>query len=104
MEIEVYLTSKHQAYNAIGLYTDKTFIVKKGSKIRLGFAGHIKGGKTAKRYREDPSVVDAQGNVLKDCAFGSSSTAAQFVTGCSTNGLEAWRVDKQTSLKSYLGA
>lgn len=103
MSIEIYLTSRDQSYDAKGTYTEESFIVKKGSKIRLDFADHIRGGKKSKSYREDPSVVDSDGNVLKDCSFGSSSTAAQFVTGRSTNGLVAWHVDKKTSLKSYLG-
>ena len=102
MTIEVYLISKDQSYDAKGTYTEETFVVKKGSKIRLDFAKHIRGGKKAKSYREDPKVVDSDGIVLKDCEFGSSSTAAQFVTGRSTNGLVAWRVDKHTNLKRFV--
>lgn len=103
MSIEVYLTSKDQSYDAKGTYTEDFFIVKKGSKIRLDFADHIRGGRKAKSFRHDPKVVDNEGNVLKDCEFGSSSTAAQFVTGSSTNGLMAWHVDKKTTLKARLG-
>lgn len=103
MSLEVYLTNKDRSYDAKGTYTKETFIVKKGSKIRLEFAEHIKGGTKAKSYRSDPKVVDAEGNVLEDCLFSSSSTAAQFVTGRSTNGPKAWHVDKKTTLKAHLG-
>lgn len=103
MSIEVYLTSKDASYDAKGSYNEESFVVKKGSKIRLEFAEHIRGGRKAKSYRMDPNIVDSEGIVLKDCEFGSPSTAAQFVTGRSTNGLVAWRVDKKTSLKAHLG-
>jgi len=103
MSIEVYLTNKDQSYAAQGTYTEEKFVVKKGSKIRLDFAEHIRGGRKAKSYREDPKFVDNDGNVLIDCEFGSSSTAAQFVTGRSTNGFVAWRVDEHTNLKRFLG-
>lgn len=103
MSIKVYLTNKKRSYDAKGTYNEKTFVVKKGSRIQLEFAKHIIGGHKAKSYREDPKYVDIDGNVLKDCVFGSSSTAAQFVTGRSANGFIAWRVDKKTNLKRFLG-
>lgn len=103
MSIEVYLASKDKSYDAKGTYSEGIFVVKKGSKIRLDFAKHIRGGKKAKSYREDPKVVDNDGNALKDFEFGSSSTAAQFVTGRSTNGFVAWRVDKHINRKRFVG-
>lgn len=87
MSIEVYLTSKDASYDAKGTYNEESFVVKKGSKIRLEFAEHIRGGRKAKSYRMDPNIVDSEGIVLKDCEFGSPSTAAQFVTGRSTTDL-----------------
>lgn len=103
MPIEVYLTNRNKSYFAQGSYSEETFIVKKGSKISLDFASHIKGGRKAKSFRDDPTVVDNDGNVLKDCVFGSPSTAAQFVTGRSTNGFISWRVDDHNNLKQFLG-
>ena len=103
MPLEVYLKNKAQDYDAKGLYSAGTFIVKKGSKIRLDFAEHIRGGKKAKSFRNNPKFVDAFGNVLTDCQFSSPSTAAQFVTGGSRNGYMAWHIDKKTTLKKYLG-
>lgn len=40
--------------------------------------------------------------ILKDCRFTSPSTAAQFVTGRSSNGYEVWKVEDGKSLGSYL--
>lgn len=104
METNLYLTAKNGEYDAKAIYKDGVVIVKAGSKIRLTFAEHIRNGrgKKALSYRNDPSYVDEKGIVLKDCAFRSASTASQFVTGSSTNGLVTWRVDSKTKLKKWL--
>ena len=102
MKVEIYLSSRNDAYNAIATYEDGTITVKKGGHIQMDFADHIRGGKTAKGYREDNTYVNQEGLILKDCVFTSASTAAQFVTGRSTNGLVAWKVEKRKSLKDYL--
>lgn len=102
MKVELYLTARDGSYNASGLYDNGNVIVKKGSRIRLYFAPHIRGGNTAKKYRDNPSIVDQNGVTLQDCSFSSPSTAAQFVKGCSVNGLIAWRVNKTTNLKKYI--
>lgn len=103
MRIEVYIKSRNGNFEAKGIFEDGKLIVRKGSKIELSFADHIRGGKMARSYRDDPAFVDAEGNVLKDCEFGSPSTAAQFVTGRSTNGYKKWFVKEKTSLSKYLG-
>lgn len=102
MSIEVYLNSKDKSYDAKGTYSEGIFVVKKGSKIRLDFAEHIRGGRKAMLFRNDPIFVDEAGNVLADCTFSSPSTAAQFVTGRSTNGHVAWHIDQKTTLKKYI--
>lgn len=63
------------------VYNGKIITVLAGGKISLDFANHIKGGKTAKAYRDNPEYVDGDGNILKNCEFTSPSTAAQFVNG-----------------------
>lgn len=100
--IDIYLKARNGNYDAKGKYNEGEIIVIKGSKIQMDFAEHIRGGKTAKKYREDANFVNTDGIVLKDCVFSSSSTAAQFVTGRSTNGKLAWHLDKKTTLKKYL--
>lgn len=104
MDLLLYLRTRDQTCDAKAKYNKKTIIVLKGSQIRLSFANHVRGGKTAKRYRSDPEYVDVNGIVINDCIFNSPSTAAQFVTGSSVNGWEAWHVNKKTSLKDYMNS
>lgn len=102
MTVKIYLKAKNGNYDATANYEDGKIIIQKGSKIQLDFADHIRGGKTAKKFRENKEYVDNTGTVIKNCEFNSPSTAAQFVTGRSTNGHIAWKVDKKTSLKKYI--
>ena len=102
MEIRVKLAPRNGSCYADGIFDGSVFTVKKGGKINLDFAKHIRGGKSAKNYRDNPEFVDSDGNILKDCDFSSPSTAAQFVTGRSTNGYEAWKVDAKKNLGDYM--
>ncbi len=103
MKTEIYLIAKDGSYNAQATYDSNGEItVKKGTRIRTQFASHVRGGKTAKKYREDPSYVNEDGITLQDCKFTSPSTAAQFVMGSSVNGWTAWHIDKKTNLKQYI--
>lgn len=102
MEVKVVLKPRTGTSYAEAIYDGEKMVVKAGGKVSADFAAHIRGGSTAKKYREDPCFVDAKGNIIKDCVFSSPSTAAQFVTGRSTNGYEAWKVDTKKSLGAYL--
>lgn len=102
MLLEVYLDSRGHKYYAKGVYSEEGLVVKKNSRINLSFAKHVKGGKKAKSFRDNPELVDQAGVVLADCLFDSPSTAAQFITGSSVNGYTAWHVDKKTTLKKHL--
>ncbi len=102
MKTNIFLTAKNGDYDAKGVYEDGKITVLPGSTIRLDFANHIRGGNKALSFRENPEYVDAKGLVLKGCQFTSASTAAQFVTGRSTNGLEAWKIEKKVNLKQWL--
>lgn len=100
MDIAVTLKSRNKNYSATGRYIDsKNFVVCKGSQIYLNNDSVV--SKKVMKFRENSEYVDKNGVVLKDCTFGSPSTAAQFVNGSSTNGYVAWKVGKQ-SLKEYL--
>lgn len=105
MTTEIYLKSTKSLFEAKGLYTPKQTVVLKGSKICIAFTTtkKFKGADLVHAIREDRASVDEHGLVLKDCTFSSPSTAAQFVTGRSSNGYVAWRVDKHTNLKLFLG-
>lgn len=100
--MELTLSSKRNNYSATCELNDGVFVVKKGSKICMRFSEHIKGGTFAKKYREDRNFVSDDGVVLKDCSFNSASTAAQFVTGSSTNGMVAWKSKDRKKLKDIL--
>ncbi|MBU5465107.1 DUF4357 domain-containing protein [Anaerotignum sp. MSJ-24] len=102
MKIIVNITQRTGIASATAEYDGKVMTVLAGGKINLDFAEHIRGGKLAKAYRENPEYVDKDGNIIKNCEFTSPSTAAQFVTGRSTNGYEAWKVEKKLSLGKYL--
>ena len=103
MLVSIFMNDRKGYYQASGVYEDGIVTVKKGSRIRLDFAKHIRGGTFAKSYRNDPSIVDMNGLVMIDCVFKSPSTAAQFVSGRSSNGYYAWRTSKHLLLGVILG-
>lgn len=101
MQIEIYIKTKNNSCYADAIYTDEGITVKAGGTISEDFAEHIRGGNKIKAMRSDLEyVVDRK--IIKDCHFNSPSTAAQFVTGRSINGYEAWKVEKKISLGDYL--
>lgn len=102
MKVKVTLKQRTTDVFAEAIYEGATITVLPGGKISKDFADHIRGGKTAKSYRDDTQYVDKNGTILKSCEFTSPSTAAQFVTGRSTNGYEAWKVEEKKSLGDYL--
>ena len=101
MVISVSIKTRTTGCMASAEYCGETIIVKAGGTISDDFANHIKGGKQAKEYRDNPEYVQGR-KIVKDCVFYSPSTAAQFVTGRSTNGYEAWKVEPKKSLGAYL--
>ena len=102
MKIKVYLATRATDVQAEAIYEGETITVLPGGTVSNCFAEHIRGGRKAKTYRENPECVDANRKILKECVFTSPSTAAQFVTGRSTNGYEAWKVETRKSLGAYL--
>ena len=48
------------------------------------------------------TYTDSERNIIKECVFTSPSTAAQFVTGRSTNGYDTWKIEKKKNLGKYL--
>ena len=101
--IEVFIKSKKGA-DAKGIYNEMTneTIVLKGSKV----SDYIS---TSKSFRGIESInnqrskyCNKNGTVKKDVIFNSSSTAANFVTGTSSNGLTVWKDCKGKTLKDIL--
>ncbi len=102
MKIEVTIKRRSKDVFAKAIYEGETITVLPGGKISKDFAEHIKGGKKAKSFRNNPDYVDGNRVIIEKCVFNSPSTAAQFVTGRSMNGYKAWRVDENKSLDEYL--
>ena len=99
-EMKIILKSKKNTHYAIANFENGKVTVLKDSKIYLPIAFE-KMSRDALEARNDSSIVDEKGLVLKDVSFNSVTTAAQFVTGRSVNGLIAWRIDDKVSLKEY---
>jgi len=101
MNVKVTLKQRTTNVHAEAVYEGETITVLPGGIISEDFADHIRGGRKAKSFRENPEYVK-NGKILKECVFTSPSTAAQFVTGRSTNGYEAWKVEERKSLGEFL--
>lgn len=102
MRVNITLKTRNGEAFAEAVYDEKSVVVKKGGKVSRTFSEHIRGGKIANTFRNNKEYVSEDGTILKDCIFKSASTAAQFVTGRSTNGLTAWKVGPKINLRKYL--
>lgn len=101
--MKVFLRRKNNTINAEGIYDPKakTMTVLAGSIVSktITLTGTFRSGRTIERYRKQY----CRGNKVKeDVLFKSPSTAANFVTGNSTNGLIAWKDAKGNSLRELL--
>lgn len=98
--MEVYLKKRKSGVTAVGEYDLETgtMTVKKGSTVSeiIHSDGKFRGAKSVARYRE--SYCEGV-TVTEDVVFKSASTAANFVTGRSTNGLIAWKNAEGRTLK-----
>lgn len=98
--MKVYLIRGRSNVNAIGEYNPSTneLIVLAGSTLSSNIARSAKfrGTKSIEKWRT--GVVD-QNILQKDIAFKSPSTAGNFVTGKSTNGLTAWKDETGRTIK-----
>ena len=90
--MKVFLKRERNGIDAKGEFdpTTRSVVVLKGSILSstVAHTEKFRGAKSIEKSRE--GVL--KGNVLqKDVLFKSASTAANFVTGSSTNGLIAWK-------------
>lgn len=102
MNLNITLSNRRNTYFAEGVFDGKKVIVISGGKVFPVFSKCIRGGKKALSYRKNTEYVGKDGSILKDCIFTSPSTAAQFVTGRSVNGYNAWKVADKKTLGEYL--
>lgn len=75
--------------------------VLEGSKLseQISYTEKFRGAKIIERKREG---IVVNGVLKKDVVFRSASSAANFVTGSSTNGLLAWKTKDGIPLKKIL--
>jgi len=100
----LYLKRNKNNISATGEYNPSTkqFVVLKGSRVsdKIAFTEKFRGAKTIEKNRTD---IVRDNIVIKNITFKSSSTAANFVTGSSTNGLIAWKDKEGRTLKEIIG-
>ena len=79
----------------------KIFIIFKGAKVseEVSTAPHFRGAKKILFYRKK---YTRNGIVTSDVTFRSPSTAANFITGTSTNGLIAWKSKQGVTLREMI--
>lgn len=99
----VYIIRKRLGINATGEYDPQTntLVVLAGSVLSedIAHSEKFRGAKTIEKNRKG----NMDGRILiKDVSFKSSSTAGNFVTGRSTNGLLAWKDKDGISIKELL--
>lgn len=79
------------------------FIVLKGSRVSdsIAHSEKFRGARSIEKSRGNGVVVECI--VTKNVQFKSASTAANFVTGASTNGLITWKARDGRTMKAVLG-
>ena len=101
--MKVYIIREKKEIMATGIYdvSSGRLTVKKGSMLSadISTAEKFRGAKSVGKNRE--GIVD-KCILQKDVEFKSPSTAANFVTGISTNGLVAWKTKDGKTLKDAL--
>ena len=101
--MKLYLSRKKGNVNAQANYNVESgeFVVLKGSKISetIAYSDKFRGAKSIEKQRTN-TVKDA--TVICDVPFKSASTAANYVTGASTNGLISWKDKNGKCLKEII--
>ncbi len=101
--MKILLQGRNNNYCAIGDYelTDGSVIVFKNSIVskKISVSKTFRGVDSVKRLR---NLYVKSNKTTQDIRFKSSSTAANFITGNSTNGLRVWKTEEGITLKEYL--
>lgn len=102
--MKVYINRIKNDISAIGEFNEQTRELKvlKGSKVsqKIAYSEKFRGAKSIEKHRNGK----IKENILQeDVIFKSPSTAANFVTGISTNGLTAWKTKDGKTIKEIIG-
>lgn len=99
----VVLTNRANTYSAKGTYdpSTKTFVVKAGSRVSrdIAYSPTFRSSKTIEKLRAQYVIDDI---TTEDVLFKSPSTAANFITGRSSNGMILWKTEDGLSIKQAL--
>ncbi len=81
----------------------KTITVLQGSKVSDSIlqSEKFRGAKYIEKARQ--GIVNADHILIRNIVFKSPSTAANFVTGVSTNGCNVWRDETGRTFKQVIG-
>lgn len=87
--MKVFLKNSKKKYDAVGDYNEKTneLLVKKDSIVSKDIR-EFKGTNSIIKRR---TLYVKDDIVLEDVGFKSPSTAANFITGRSSNGMDVWK-------------
>ena len=103
--MKFYLRNRKKSFDAVAEYDahKKTFIVLKGSRVSdmISNSPSFHGTKKIAKLRSE--YVQNGVDVFRDVVFKSPSTAANFVTGTSTNGCLAWKDEAGHTFKELFG-
>lgn len=92
--MEVFMQSLRKKFDAKGSFDLETkhLTVLKGSKVAeaISEARTFRGAKSVAKVRAENTKDNV---VINSVEFKSASTAANFVTGQSTNGMRAWKAE-----------
>ena len=91
-----------KGFTGKGIYTEEGFVVLAGSKFDKTVTNSLNEAKGRKREQmlKDGLLVDKGKyyGLVEDLIFGSPSTAGASVTGRSTNGWTAWKLENGKTL------
>ena len=103
--MKIYMKKAKMGVDAIATYDPETkeCVVLKGSKVSetISHAPTFRGVKGVIKYREGTLKNFV---VTQDVSFKSCSTAGNYVTGRSTDGFGAWKVEDGRTLREYLSS
>ncbi len=102
MKVLVTLKRRDGKAEAKGIYEDGKLTVKKGSLLHVNSTSKLNLESIAQKLRVDKSIVGKDGVLKKDVTFNSASTAANFVTGTSTNGMITWKTQEGKKLSEIV--
>ena len=101
--MKLYMKRKNKTIESVAEYDleNGSVTVLKGSTVSatIAYSEKFRG---AKSIEKSHSEYVENGIVIKDAYFKSASTAANFVTGSSTNGLTAWKSENGNTLQCIL--